>query len=140
MIQHPAVVVHGLPQARAALQPARPVTLLSARGAAIYAGCAWWAELIAAARELHPDLPVTDILDCADAPGRALAALRIGQLMIRLDAGPALADIIAAADSVGAQVLTIRPPSLDLAQPGALRRLPTWLGPPSADVVTAATP
>jgi hypothetical protein len=131
MIHHqwtaPAVVVHGRRQTEAALQLGLPLTLLSARGAALYAGCAWWAEMIRAARELYPNVPVRDILDCADAPGRAMAALRIGQRLLRCDPGPALPDIVATAEAVGAEVLTVRPPALDLAQPGALRRLPAWL-------------
>jgi hypothetical protein len=50
MIIHPAVIVHGLSDARAALRPGWPVTLLSAPGAALFAGCLWWRELVAAAR------------------------------------------------------------------------------------------
>ncbi len=42
----PAVIVHGLDDARAALAPGRPVTLLSAPGAALYAGCGWWRALV----------------------------------------------------------------------------------------------
>lgn len=42
----PAVIVHGLDNARTALAPGRPVTLLSAPGAALYAGCGWWRALV----------------------------------------------------------------------------------------------
>ena len=82
---YPAVVVHGLPDAVAALARSaaegRPVTLLSAPGAALYAGCGWWKALIDAAREAHPNVPCMDILDCADGTGQALAAAhdRIGR-------------------------------------------------------------
>jgi hypothetical protein len=116
----PAVVVHGLDQARAALRPGLPVTLLSARGAALYAGCGWWRALTEGAAH--------HILDCADAPGHAMAALRIGQAVLVLDrACPAFPAVSAAAASLGALVLTQRPDALDLAQPGAERRLAAWL-------------
>jgi len=110
-----------------ALAPALPVTLLSARGAALYAGCAWWREIVAEARRRHARTPVTDILDCADAPGRAMAALRIGQRLLVLDPGPASDEIAEAAASVGAVILSRPPPSLDLATPGAARQLQQWL-------------
>lgn len=128
MTLHPAVVVHGLADAATALAVGRPVTLLSARGAALYAGCLWWRELVACARAAHPAVPVLDILDCADAPGRALAAIRVGQRALILaptvPAFPAVATIAAAR---GLILLAERPPALDLAEPGGARRLPAWL-------------
>src|ERR1700733_765706 len=78
MIIHPAVIVHGLADAKAALTFGLPVTLLSAPGAAIFAGCLWWREMVAAARADFPDLQALDILDCADASGAAMGALRSG--------------------------------------------------------------
>ena len=117
----PAVVVHGLRHARAALAPGLPVTLLSARGAAVYAGCGWWRALMqACSAEI-------DILDCADAPGYAMAALRVGQRRIILDRGPAFAAVSTAAATLGAVVLAERPAALDLAERGAERRLLAWL-------------
>ncbi|MBV9736171.1 MAG: hypothetical protein JO209_09705 [Acidisphaera sp.] len=128
MIHYPAVTVHGLAQAVAALAQGRPVALLSGRGAALYAGCAWWRELIGAARAVHPDVPAIDILDCADAPGRAMEALRTGQRLLVLDpACPAFAAVTGAAACLGATLLAARPPALDLAQRGAERRLAAWL-------------
>jgi hypothetical protein len=128
MITLPAVVVHGLPQARAALRRGYPVTLLSAYAAAGYAGCLWWRELVAAARRLHPATPVLDVLDCGAAPGHAMAALRVGQLLLVLDpACPAFARVAGAAATLGAHVLAERPPALDLAARGAERRLAGWL-------------
>src|SRR5271166_1827472 len=85
--QYPAVVIHGLPDTRTVLACGRPVTLLSAPGAALFAGCGWWRALIERARAEHPGLPIDDILDCADAPGLALGALRIGLRRIVLDPG-----------------------------------------------------
>ena len=124
----PAVIVHGLPDARAALRPGRPVTLLSARGAALYAGCLWWRELVAAARAACPATPAQDVLDCADAPGAAMAALRAGQRLLVLDAAcPAFAAVLGAASTLGAVVLAQAPPALDLAERGARRALARWL-------------
>ena len=118
----PAVVVHGLDQARTALRPGLPVTLLSARGAALYAGCGWWRALVAAVAAAH------EVLDCADAPGHAMAALRIGQRHLILDAAcPGFAVVTAAAATLGARVLAERPAALDLAEHGAEQRLVEWL-------------
>jgi hypothetical protein len=118
----PCVVIHGLPDARAALAPGLPVTLLSAPGAGVYAGCGWWRAVIAAAAAPH------DILDCADAPGRALEALRHGQkLLVLLEHAPGRDAVARVAKARRAQLLAVRPVALDLAEPGALRRLPTWL-------------
>jgi len=124
----PSVVVHGLRDARAALRPGYPVTLLSAEAAAGYAGCLWWRELVAAARALHPATPALDVLDCGAAPGHAMAALRVGQRLLLLDPGcPGFARVAAAAAGLGAQVLPARPPALDLADRAAQRRLAGWL-------------
>lgn len=125
----PAVTVHGLAHALAALEPARGVTLLSAPGAGCYAGCGWWRALVEQARARYPATETDDILDCADAAGRALEALRIGQKKLVLDrACTAYAAVAAAAAECGAVLLDRRPESLDLAEPGALRRLTEWLG------------
>jgi hypothetical protein len=124
----PAVVVHGLSDAVAALRPGLPVTLLSAPGAALYAGALWWREVIAGARAACPAAAARDILDCADAPGRAMAALRAGQRLLVLDPHcPAFTAVCGAAASLGAVVLAQRPPALDLAEPAAHRRLAPWL-------------
>jgi hypothetical protein len=129
MILHQAVVVHGLSDAQAALRPGLPVALLSAPGAALFGGCLWWRELVAAARAAAPRTPAQDILDCADAPGRAMAALRMGQPLLVLDpACPGYGAVAGAAAALGARVLAERPPAIDLASPGARRRLARWLG------------
>lgn len=118
----PAVVIHGLDHARAALAPGRPVTLLSAPAAALYAGCAWWRAVIAAADTDQPDL-----LDCADAPGRALEALATGCTRLILLPCPAWDDVADRTARAGAQLLPARPEALDLAEPGALHRIQAWL-------------
>jgi hypothetical protein len=126
----PAVVVHGLDDARLALAPRRPVTLLSAPGAAVWAGVGWWRGLIMLAAQEHAG-EICDVLDCGDAPGRAMAALRAGQRRLVLDpACPAFGRVAALAGLV----LARRPPALDLGAHGAARRLEAWLrGEGSAD-------
>ena len=119
----PCIVIHGLAHARLALAPARPVTLLSAPGAALFAGAGWWRALIAAAGTEAPDL-----LDCADAPGRALEGLALGCRRLVLLPCPAWEDVAERAAAQGAALLAARPPALDLAEPEAGRRIAAWLG------------
>jgi hypothetical protein len=116
------VIVHGLGEAAAALAKGRAegraVVLLSAPGAALHAGCGWWRALVASARGSHPDVICSDILDCADGTGQALAALRIGltRLVLWPDA-PGREAVVAIAESTGGFVLPA-PPPVDLQ--------PTW--------------
>ena len=135
----PAVVVHGLADARTVLALGRPVTLLSAPGAALYAGCGWWRALIERARSDHPNAVLDDILDCADASGFALGALRDGQRRLVLSSiAPGWASVAAIALSLGGEVLSMRPPALDMADRPTARRLRNWLRTP--DPVTEGTP
>jgi hypothetical protein len=128
MIVHPSVIVHGLADARTVLALGAPVTLLSAPGAASYAGCLWWQALIAAAREAYPDVATTDVLDCADAPGQAMAALRSGVVRLVLAGELAVWDAVAdIAQRQGGFVLRQAPPALDIAARDGLYRLPGWL-------------
>jgi hypothetical protein len=125
----PAVVIYGPDDLVRALAPGRRLTLLSAPGAALFAGCGWWVALAARGRALAPDLVAADILDCADAPARALAALRLGQRIVVLDKQTtAFGAVAAAASGLGAVVLDQRPPALDMATRDARRRLEAWLG------------
>jgi hypothetical protein len=127
----PAVIVHGRADTDHALAIGHPVTLLSAPGAALYAGCLWWHSLLAEAARRHPDVAMTGLLDCADAAGQALAALRIGVRGLVLEAAvPGRARVALIAASYDAMLLEEPPPALDMAARGALRRLPTWLAPP----------
>jgi hypothetical protein len=125
----PAVIIHGLPDARAALAPGRPVTLLSARHAAGYAGCLWWCRVLQAS-----GFTGTALLDCGTAPGRALEALKLGLRGVVLSCEPpAYAVIAELAAAQGALLLPVPPPALDLAQRGAARRLEGWLTPTPDD-------
>jgi len=123
MVIQPAVIVHGINDARTALAPGRPVTLLSAPGAAGYGGCLWWAALMRAAGQKF------SLLDCGDAPGRAVEALRLGLPGIVLSAEPAIfAAVAGIAAEQGAVLLRQAPPALDMGARGAERRLMDWLG------------
>lgn len=133
MIFHPAVIVHGVKDARIALAPGLPVTLLSAPGAVLFAGCLWWREIVVAARNDYPHTKTIDILDCADASGLALGALRSGvtRLILWPDASGWNA-VAAIADRQGGVVLGQAPAALDLAQRNARRQLDVWLRPAGA--------
>jgi hypothetical protein len=121
----PAVIVHGLAMARLALGAGRPATLLSAPGAGAYAGVGWWRALVAQA---CPDGFTADILDCGEAPGRALEALRAGQRLLVLRCDPVIwADLSERAHGLGATLLDHPPPALDMAAAGSARRLAAWL-------------
>jgi hypothetical protein len=127
-----AVIVHGLEEARAALAAAaragRPVTLLSAPGAAGYAGLGWWRALVAAARAAVPDAEADDVLDCGELAGLAVEALHAGCPAVVFTGPDAQADRLAALAGIcGGRLLRAAPAALDLAQPAAFRRLAAWL-------------
>lgn len=125
----PAVIVHGADDAETVLRAAagQAVLLLSAPGAALFAGIGWWRALIGDARAAHPGA-WQEALDCADASALALAALRVGQrgLVLWPDA-PGRAAVAAIARDCGARLLAAAPPSLDLASHPGPGRLAAWL-------------
>ena len=128
MIVYPAVIVHGAADAYAALAPRLPVTLLSAPGAASFAGCLWWQGIVAMSRAKHPETIAIDVLDCADASGMAMGALRCG--ICRLVLWPASSGwdrVVTIAERQGGFVLPQAPVALDLANRDAIRRLHPWL-------------
>ena len=81
------IIVHGIAHARAAAAAATKldvvVRIRSAPGAAAYAGAGWFMEMISIVRAEFPNARIEASLDCADAPGYAMAALRRGTDMIR---------------------------------------------------------
>ena len=106
----PCRVVMGLEDALAALASGRPVTLLSSPGAALYAGPGWWRAVVDQAKAACPGTPCRDILDCGDAPGLAMAALRLGcRGLVLAPACPAFPAVAAAAAAVGAVLMPARP-------------------------------
>ncbi len=82
-----SVIVHGIAHARAAAAAAATlgvaVRIRSAPGAAAYGGAGWFLEMIDIVRAEYPNARIEASLDCADAPGYAMAALRRGAVMIR---------------------------------------------------------
>lgn len=115
------IVVHEFGHAVAALTAAqahnRAVTILSAAGAARSAGAGWWRELVAQARASVPGQAAVWVLDCADEPGMALAALRDGVEAIALEAGePIWSRVEQIAAQSNARLLRVdRAGALDLA-------------------------
>lgn len=136
----PAVIVHGLGQAQAAVRAAdlaRGLVLLSAPGAGLFAGAGWFAALARAAAADRPGLGVSAVLDCADAPGAVLAGLRAGIADLVFTGEATIAERLAAIVAEGgARLLRAAPESLDLAEFQSdsafwRRRLSAWLGPPA---------
>lgn len=120
-----AVIVHSLAQAKAALAPGAPVLLLSAEGAASFAGPAWWRELVALACAAYPETDARSLLDCGDAPGHALAALAAG--VTELSFHGSEAEVVKLAQ-MGAAILPRPAEALDLAEePQPERACRAWL-------------
>lgn len=120
MTATPVIIVHDAEQAAAALTAAAAtgsaVILASAPGAAGYAGAGWWTALVARARKRVPGAGGQSVLDCGDAAGLALAALRQGVTAIAVSSSlpsyPALAEIAARR---GSRLVDLNRPTLDLA-------------------------
>ena len=130
-----AVVIHGYAHALAALEavraPARPacrLVLLSAPAAAGFLGPGWWAALMAALQPRMIATDAADLLDCGSSAGRAMEALRLGlrRLILSPDCAQHAA-VLARAAPLGAEVGSVRPEALDLAEWHAARRLAEWL-------------
>jgi len=102
-----AVIIHGWADARTALAAARgPLTLVSAPGAGGYAGAAWFAALAAQGEAAFPDVAQRWVLDCGDAPGHVLAALRAGVRSVVFTGAPEARErLAAAAAACGAALL-----------------------------------
>jgi hypothetical protein len=115
-LKPPAVVVHGRAQAEWALRVAagRPVLLVSAPAAALNAGPGWFKAVLDQAAAEYPGAPFRAALDCAAAPGAALAALRAGFELVIFDLEHPSASVLGAAAEAGAEVLGSRPEALDL--------------------------
>ncbi|MCC6467631.1 MAG: hypothetical protein IT563_04865 [Alphaproteobacteria bacterium] len=98
------------------------LVLMSGPGAAGYAGPGWFLEVVRLARADHPTVAVTAILDCADRPGRALGALRLGAKVLRLSGNArARRRVAAIARAMDARLDDTRFDVLDLAGSGDAR-------------------
>jgi len=113
----PAIVVHNLDHAVAALRAAtrigRPITLLSAKEAGIFAGARWFVCMVKQARAGNPYAEATEILDCgadAGALQTAISAAVPGIVFTgRADVASRSAEI---AGPRGILILPRRPPAL----------------------------
>jgi fructose/tagatose bisphosphate aldolase len=115
----PRIIVHSPDHARAAVAAAAalhvPVTLVSAPGAGAYAGAAWFKALVAEATAAFPQAAVYAILDCGEAPGAVLAALRAGfRRVIFTGAEAARLRLVAFAGTRDAVLDPAEAPALDL--------------------------
>ena len=115
MTSRRVIIIHSLDHVRAALAAAAaqgvPVTIASAVGAAGYAGPLWFKAAIDLARAEHPAVDATAILDCGDAPGMVLAALRAGLPHVRFAGTDEMRARLAA---MGAMIDTETAEELDL--------------------------
>jgi hypothetical protein len=116
-----AILIHNARDAHAAVAAAAalhvPVTLLSAPGAAGYAGAGYFRALIEDVEARHPDVVVTGVLDCGSAPGHVMGALRAGIRHLRFSGDDAVAaKLRAIAQAQGAALITGDIAALDLAR------------------------
>src|SRR5580698_492547 len=78
----PVFVVHSLVHAVAALtasaETGRPIVLLSAPDAGIYAGPGWFKAVVDAAAAKVPTAEFSTVLDCGDRAGAVQGAIRAG--------------------------------------------------------------
>lgn len=105
----PAVIVHGMDHVRVVLQHGRPVTLLSAPGAAAALGAPGFLALLRAGG-WNGGTPA--LLDCGAAPGLALGALLAGVPAVVLGPCPAQAGLLALHPG---RIRPTAPPALDMA-------------------------
>lgn len=106
-------VVRSLAEARAVLAeaPRGPIVLVSPPDAAASLGVGFCRALVEVARAEFPAIDIEAVMDCGDAPGHALAALRMGFKEVVLRGDPrARARVAAIARGMGARLLA-RPPS-----------------------------
>ena len=128
------IIVHGIAHARAAAAAATTldvvVRIRSAPGAAAYGGAGWFLEMIDIVRAEYPNARIEGSLDCADAPGYAMAALRRGANMIRFRGTRTAREKVAQlADAHGAVLDSSRAAPLDLSGIGDPERVCLgWLG------------
>ncbi len=108
-----AVLVRGIEDARAWCDAARSagaaVELWSIRDGASAMGPLWFGEMIAIVKAEYPDVEISAVLDCGDAPGHALAALRQGIDAIAYGGSAATRRKIAAIAEQSGAVLAGRP-------------------------------
>lgn len=113
------MVVHDLAQALAAAAAAaeleRPLVLLTPEVGLQAQGPGFWAAVQRRLAAEHPGAPVHLLVDGADVPGLAQAALRCGLTWLVVRPGrPAAAGLARLIEAAGGRVSERRPPALDL--------------------------
>ena len=123
--RRPAIVVHDLAQATAALRAAAatgvPVTLWSAPGAASYAGLGFLRAVFEKAGDAVPDADHDAVVDCTDSAVLAHEALSRGFAGVAFSGRGAMRKTLQAiADGQGGRLITAGPGrgALDLAHSG----------------------
>jgi len=116
-----AIIFHHLQQAECALAAAaalrRPITLLTAPGAAAYGGPGFYLAMVEQARARHPGGLARAILDCGDDGAMAQMALALGWRCLVLRGNAAVREKVRQiAAAHGAEILPRAPKALD---PGA---------------------
>jgi hypothetical protein len=122
--------------ARTAAELGLAVTIASPPGAALFAGPVWFKALADAARKRLPrGASVTFMLDCADSPGAALAAIRakVEAISFRGNA-KARAGIVAIAKRAGVAVMEPPSDAFDLSRSVGLEALSAFFSPPGASL------
>lgn len=114
-----AIVVHSLAHAVAALEAAErvgaAVTLLSPPDFTAYGGSGFFDAIVRRARIKVPAAKSEAVIDCGNAPGLALGALRAGAKAVCFRGRKLVREKIASiAAAHGARLLTVRPRALDL--------------------------
>ena len=115
-----AIIIHSLDQGRLAAGHAAalevPVLLASAPAGAAYLGPLWLEEVLQRLQSEFPRATLSALLDCGDAPGPVLAALRAGVKVVRFTGKRALTrKLQSIAEQQGARIVTGRLRALDLA-------------------------
>lgn len=116
-----AIIFHHLQQAECALAVAaashRPITLLTAPGAAAYGGPGFYLAMVEQARTRHPGGLARAILDCGDDSAMAQMAMALGWRCLVLRGSAAVREKVRQiAAAYGAEILPRAPRALD---PGA---------------------
>ncbi len=113
-----AIIFHNLDQAEGAMAFAaasrRPLTLLTAPGAAAYGGPGFYLAMVESARQRYPRAAVRAILDCGDDGAMAQMALSLGWRGLVLRGKATVRDKVRQiGESYNAEVLARPPKALD---------------------------
>jgi len=134
IVRRRAVRVHGLDDALRTCAVANElevaITLMSASAAVRSMGPAWFRNIAREVEQAYPDLDFEAVLDCGDAAGYALAALRAGVETIRFSGNASASGKIREIAAMYGSRVTRKPTQiLDIrGAPNAEAALRKWLG------------